>query len=110
MCINRDITLAVFSDISAYPNLRAYHTSEIPLVFGTYKAIPLPHSDAEIALSKYMQGAWVAFARDPAQGLSNYGWPEYKSDNTTLALLGNFFNQGGATFSQRGLMDLACGT
>jgi len=55
-------------------NLEAFHSSEIPLVFGTY-----PPEDAtaqEVALSKFMQTAWARFAKDPTTGP---GWPSYGS-------------------------------
>lgn len=62
----------------------------------------------EITFSKYVQGAWVAFARDPQQGLINYGWPKYDPGTVSVAQLGNFFNQTGVTFGLGGLLDLNC--
>jgi len=101
--------LAIFPDISTRPDLRAYHASEIPIVYGTFDANPNPlPTDTEIMFSKFVQGAWVAFARDPAHGLVNYGWPMYSPNTTTVAQLGNFFNQTGATFTQGQLLDLTC--
>jgi carboxylesterase type B len=44
-------------------SLEAYHSSEIPLVFGTYPTAGA--MSQEIALSKYMQTAWANFAKDP---------------------------------------------
>ncbi|KAG6887406.1 hypothetical protein C0995_015593 [Termitomyces sp. Mi166 len=79
----------VFPDISTHPDIRAYHASEIPIIFGT---MPAP-SEKEKALSKLMQGAWVAFARDPTQGLLELGWPKYSPDTNTLAQIGNPLNQ-----------------
>ncbi|KAG6887715.1 hypothetical protein C0992_011002 [Termitomyces sp. T32_za158] len=95
---------AVFPDISTRPDLRAYHTSEIPVVFGT---MPAP-STTEKALSQFVQGAWVAFARNPAQGLVDIGWPQYAPNTNTLAQIGNLFNQTGITFTQGQLLDEAC--
>ncbi|KAG6897734.1 hypothetical protein C0992_011662 [Termitomyces sp. T32_za158] len=94
----------VFPDISPRPDIRAYHASEIPVVFGT---MPAP-STTEKELSQFLQGAWVAFARDSAQGLVNIGWPQYTPNTTTLAQIGNFFNQTGITFTQGQLLDEAC--
>ena len=34
-----------------------------------------------------VQGAWAAFARDPAKGLTNYGWPTYDPNEDTLIAL-----------------------
>ncbi|KAJ5231761.1 Carboxylesterase type B [Penicillium citrinum] len=69
-----------FSNLSPRPWLGAYHTSEIPLVFGTYNVTTpysQPASRLEIETSRYMQGAWVAFAKDPQSGLQKYGWPQF---------------------------------
>jgi hypothetical protein len=99
---------AVFPDISTRPDLRAYHASEIPMVFGTYNASTIPATATQIALSHYVQRAWVAFARDPQQGLLNFGWPMYNPNTTSLAQLGNFFNQTGVVFTQGNLLDFVC--
>lgn len=48
----------------------AIHGSEIQQVFGNY---PPTAGTAQVELSKYMQGAWVAFAKDPGSGLMRYG-------------------------------------
>ena len=77
----------VFPNLDPLPWLGAYHASEIPLVFGT-SALSGANTEAEIELSKYMQTAWAAFARDPEKGLENYGWPEYQVDGKTLVILG----------------------
>jgi hypothetical protein len=110
----------VFPDMTFHPDLRAYHSAEIPLVFGVFPNLnnstnsttPPPTAD-ELALSKYMQSAWVAFARDPAQGLSNFGWPLYNTDTesnaTTLVQLGGFYNRTGASLAQGRLLDFMCG-
>ncbi|KJA28776.1 hypothetical protein HYPSUDRAFT_196943 [Hypholoma sublateritium FD-334 SS-4] len=100
----------VFPDISARPDLRAYHSSEIPLVFGTYNASTFAAPTAtEVALSRYMQSAWVAFARDPAQGLVGFGWPVYAPQAPTLVQLGNAANATGVVFTEGALLDVTCG-
>ncbi|KZO94175.1 alpha/beta-hydrolase [Calocera viscosa TUFC12733] len=95
------------------PNLRAYHTVEIPMVFGTYNLSPFPYAPTanEIALSAWMQSAWVAFAQNPTSGLTSYGWPAYSDISilSTLAELGNSNNPGGATYSAPLTFDVACG-
>ncbi|KAK2591000.1 hypothetical protein QQS21_011313 [Conoideocrella luteorostrata] len=64
-----------FSDISPRPWLGAYHTAELPLIFGTYgtegKATELEHR-----VSRNMQDLYLAFAENPASGLTQAGWPE----------------------------------
>ena len=57
----------------------AYHGSELEMVFGTAQGVSgVKNSPTEDAMSKYMMGAWVAFARDPQRGLlADYAWPRY---------------------------------
>ncbi|KAE9401825.1 alpha/beta-hydrolase [Gymnopus androsaceus JB14] len=106
---------AIFPNMSPFPQLRAYHTSEIPLVFGTYNVsreslattqtgIPVPSTNTEIALSKAMQRAWVAFAQDPQNGLPSIGWPVYNTSasSPTIATLGNYLNATGWSFHRVG--------
>ncbi|KAF8963596.1 carboxylesterase [Flammula alnicola] len=101
---------AVFPNISPRPDLRAYHASEIPIVFGTYNTSPFgPPTPDEIALSKYMQAAWVAFAKDPTHGLVEFGWPLYTPGGNTLAVIGNPLNATGVLFTPGILVGLSCG-
>ncbi|KZT60906.1 alpha/beta-hydrolase [Calocera cornea HHB12733] len=94
------------------PSLRAYHTSEIPVVFGTYNSSSFPFAPipSEIALSAWMQSAWAAFAQNPTSGLTSLGWPSYSNNpfSETLAELGNSNNPGGATYSAPFVNDAAC--
>ncbi|KAF4620390.1 hypothetical protein D9613_000965 [Agrocybe pediades] len=100
----------VFPDISTRPELRSFHASEIPIVFGTYNTVSsVPATPTEIALSSYMQRAWVEFARDPQQGLANFGWPIYNPLSNSLAELGNSGNPGGVVLANGLLVDTACG-
>jgi carboxylesterase type B len=49
------------------------------MVFGTAEDVSgLENTRAEDAVSRYMMGAWAAFARDAKVGLREFGWPEYK--------------------------------
>ena len=52
-------------------------------MFGTSDLLG-PNTALENATSRYMQDAWVAFAKDPVNGLSRYGWPKYKPEKETL--------------------------
>lgn len=74
----------------AYPVVNgygAYHSAEIPLVWGTYSAINA--TAEEIALSKVMQKAWADFAKDPYG--TGPGWPRYDSNSSEyqIAALGS---------------------
>ncbi|KAF9561150.1 carboxylesterase [Agrocybe pediades] len=100
---------AMFANLSPRQDLRAFHASEIPLVFGTFSTIKFaPPSQDEIGLSRYMQSAWVAFARDPVHGLTNFGWPVYNPTTASTAQLGNIQNITGTVFTQGALLDLLC--
>ncbi|KAG6820833.1 hypothetical protein H0H93_011127 [Arthromyces matolae] len=96
----------VFSDISSRPDIRAYHASEIPLIYGT---MPNPTSQ-EKALSRFIQGAWVAFARNPTRGLTEIGWPQYSPNTSTLAQIGGPSKPNGLSFTQGQLLDFTCGS
>jgi acetylcholinesterase len=63
-------------------NLGAYHSSEIPIVFGTF-----PQAGAtaqEVELSKFVRGAWSAFAKNPEGGP---GWSKWEGKN--LGVIGS---------------------
>lgn len=77
--------------LSSYPESGAWHTAEVPVIFGTWptgNSLPAV-TDAEASIGAYMRGAWAAFAKDPANGLSNYqgGWPKYSPSGNTLVRL-----------------------
>ncbi|TID18582.1 liver carboxylesterase 1 precursor [Venturia nashicola] len=68
-----------FPTTSTFPNSGAYHTAEIPEVFGTY---PLSNqygsvTQQQIQLSKFMQGVWAKTAKNPTSGP---GWPRIGSN------------------------------
>ena len=77
-------------------------------MFGTY-AQPEPSyskfpyqapTNDEDAVSAYMQGAWVAFAKDPVNGLKKYdNWPTWSPGNQTNGLVElGVNNKSGAVF------------
>lgn len=84
-----------FPNLNVFPNAGAWHSSEIPSVWGTY---PLRNDfgDAtqnQIALSKYMQGVWAGFAKNPA---SSIPWPKLGSAfGNELGVLGGKGNPTG---------------
>ncbi|KAB8209410.1 Alpha/Beta hydrolase protein [Aspergillus parasiticus] len=98
-----------WSGLSPTPWLGAYHSSDVPIVFGTYNktTIQPSSSPAEVAASKYIQGAWVAFAKDPWNGLSNYGWPQFTSQNRSLVNLA-LDNRATATIGSAEKWDSHC--
>lgn len=57
------------------------------MIFGT-SDLRGADTPAEVATSRYYQGAWAAFARDPVEGLKEYGWPTFDPEGKTLVELG----------------------
>ncbi|KAM0431279.1 hypothetical protein ACHAPT_005249 [Fusarium lateritium] len=62
-----------FTNISPLPWLGAYHTAELPLVFGTYDSEGPPDAFQK-RVSERMQDMYLRFAIDPAHGLEGAGW------------------------------------
>ena len=60
----------------------AYHTAEIPMVFGTTEFFSRrPDTAEEVKLSAAMRRAWAAFSKDPMEGLQKLGWPVYDNES-----------------------------
>lgn len=58
------------------------------MVFGTSDTYA-PDTPEELAISKYLQSVWVAFAKDPEHALiEQFGWPLYVETEETLVRLG----------------------
>lgn len=67
---------ATFPNLQLFPNAGAYHTAEIPSVWGTYPTTNQFGSvtPTQIALSSYMQGAWAGFAKIRATAPAGPDW------------------------------------
>lgn len=78
-----------WSNTRLYPTSGAYHGTEMQMLFGNSEDVSgIVPSVAQKRLTAVMQQAWVAFARDPRQGLKEFGWPEYDSGRETLIQFG----------------------
>lgn len=79
----------VFPNIEVSPQAGAYHGAELQLIFGTTFSPPKPTTQ-EIKFEAYIRGAWVAFAKNPRDGLTTYkgGWPVYDPVKKSLVRLG----------------------
>ena len=88
---------------------QAYHTAELPVLFGTSQEASRTDSTwHERALGDYMRGAWATFAAYPEHGLNTlYGWPYYSAKNQTLVLLGQN-NQTVAAYGYPKQADSTC--
>ncbi|KAL4800374.1 Alpha/Beta hydrolase protein [Aspergillus venezuelensis] len=83
----RYLNNASFPNISPLPWEGAYHTSELPLLFGTFKQYGLGNSTPsalEYATAARWQDFYVAFARDPVGGLPAAGWPAWTPNGSVL--------------------------
>jgi carboxylesterase 2 len=99
---------AAFPNLQLFPNAGAWHSSEIPSVFGTYLVTSSfgPATPDQIKLSKYMQGAWAGFAKNPSGGP---GWPKLGSAaGVELAALGGNVVPGGEQTVPLLTADFAC--
>lgn len=68
-----------WTNLSPTPWLGAFHSAELPMLFGTHPNFRGESTDLEYETSHAMQDAWVAFARDGVQGLEGVGWSEYET-------------------------------
>ncbi|KIW10075.1 hypothetical protein PV08_11035 [Exophiala spinifera] len=98
--------LGQFPNLNPVPWLGAYHSSELPMVFGTSTLLG-PNTALENRTSHYMQDAWLAFVRDPQNGLKNYGWPLYNDTTNSLAQLG-LNGSDTAVFARGNTYDQTC--
>lgn len=74
---------ASFVNTQGYPGLGVYHSSEIPLVFGTYPSANT--TTQEYALSNAMMSAWARFAKNPVGGP---GWNAVGTGSAGAVLVG----------------------
>ncbi|KAJ5657386.1 chlorogenic acid esterase precursor [Penicillium longicatenatum] len=90
-----------FSNISPLPWFGAYHSSELPLLFGTHDEYRSRSTKFEWELSYAMEALWLSFAEDPTRGparvavgdaLANpnkksyFSWPEFKQGGKDMLL------------------------
>lgn len=98
----------VFPNVSPFPNAGAWHSVEIPEVFGSYPLLNEdgPATDQQKLLSSFMQGVWAKMARDPSSGP---GWPRVGSAfGVELGVLGANGSNGVNVVSV-GTADYPCG-
>jgi carboxylesterase type B len=97
-----------YPNLSPVPGIGAYHSAEIPIVFGTYNLSTTSDSTVEeIQTSNYIQGAWAAFSRDPSRGLEEYGWKRWEQHGLALNELA-VDNKSGLILNQVSAFNTGC--
>lgn len=100
--------LRLYGAWGGYPDSGSYHGSDLDMLFGTaYDVTGQRNTVPEEQTSRYIQGAWAAFGRNPKKGLSAYGWPEYDSDCPSLVRLG-YENQPVPSIVDPDVYDAVC--
>ncbi|KAH8885202.1 carboxylesterase [Thozetella sp. PMI_491] len=106
---NRSLTAALptwrYRFFGAYPNTElcwspysgAWHGAQNLVLMGNSQLSGVDATPGETALSEYMRAAYAAFARDPVNGLEDYGWPRYDPETESLVQLG-YNNETAASF------------
>ena len=62
----------------------AYHSSELPMIFGTHDIVRGPSPQFAYDVSHRMQDLWLAFMKDPHNGLPEQGWPEFEPNGKAM--------------------------
>ncbi|KAF1989485.1 alpha/beta-hydrolase [Aulographum hederae CBS 113979] len=104
--------MSTWNNTGLGPGIGAYHSSEIPLVFGTtehkpFREAPARDEGEEGQVGRAMRGLWGAFVRDPVNGLVGKGWPVYKDQDLTLNRLG-WENKAQLNLAKGNEYDAAC--
>jgi carboxylesterase type B len=94
-----------FKNARLTPHAGAYHTAEIPMIFGTYPRANATQTQKD--LSTYMQSTWAGFVKDPYAGP---GWPQLGStwNGHELGVLGGEDAPSGESTELMIHADLAC--
>ncbi|KAH8663828.1 Alpha/Beta hydrolase protein [Ilyonectria robusta] len=80
-----------FSNVSPVPYIGAYHSSELPMIFGTHGLFRGPSTKLEKATSAAMQDAYLTFTatRGSRKAMLKHGWHVYeKSRKNPLRIFG----------------------
>ncbi|THW03744.1 chlorogenic acid esterase precursor [Aureobasidium pullulans] len=91
-----------FSNISPVSWFGAFHSAELPLLFGTHDEYgPGNSTSFEYSVSQTMEALWLSFAENPAAGPKRFNtsdggyfaWPQFKQNANDLVV----FAEGGKT-------------
>ncbi|KAJ5305979.1 hypothetical protein N7508_004994 [Penicillium antarcticum] len=96
-----------WDNLHLYPGSGTYHGVDLLMLFGTAEHVSgIRNSDKEDEFAHYMASAWVAFASDPREGLTKFGWPQYNADESTL--VGLAYNGKNAEFLRPSDVEQGC--
>ncbi|OJJ46014.1 hypothetical protein ASPZODRAFT_67164 [Penicilliopsis zonata CBS 506.65] len=76
--------MAYFPNTSPRPWEKAYHASELPLLFGTYPWYGGSATELQHQVSRRWQDLYLAFLKDPVNALPQMGWPAYEPEGHAL--------------------------
>lgn len=69
-------SVSSFPNVAPRPWQRAYHSSDLPIIFGTHSIARGPSTQYEELLCREWQELYVAFAEDGPDGLRARGWQD----------------------------------
>ncbi|TQV99622.1 carboxylesterase [Cordyceps javanica] len=82
--------MADWDNTRLHPSSGGYHGSDLHMIFGESGAITgIPATDDQRRLTRLMRRAWFLFSDDPADGLSQLGWPKFATEERSLILIGD---------------------
>lgn len=96
---------ASFANTQLAPGLGVYHSSEIPIVWGTYPRVNATEGEAK--LSAAMQASWANFAKDPKRGPGFANVPAVGVWGNGVGLKGDGSGRLNSTV-QSGVLDRRC--
>ncbi|KAF9877562.1 carboxylesterase [Colletotrichum karsti] len=98
--------------ITTTPPSGAWHAAELPILFNTVPQDAIKSTAQEVAVGKYLRGAWAAFAKNTKTGLLDYNchgpWPAYKLDDEKTMNRIAFQNGTGSNLVAGGSYDGLC--
>ncbi|KAI9727439.1 MAG: hypothetical protein M1834_008383 [Cirrosporium novae-zelandiae] len=95
-----------FTNISPLPWMGAYHSSELPLLFGSHSDADVDSTPFEYCTSHTMQDLWLEFIKDPIEGLPKQDWKPYSSEDGNAIVFGR--GNSAMQFQSIGEIDSIC--
>lgn len=87
----------------------AWHLAEIGIVFGTSEWMShIADTPEEKELGETMRTAWTTFAKDPMNGLVEFGWPVYDPANEGPVIHLGGLNSSEVVMDSRVMYDTGC--